>query len=362
MNLNCDWSLTTNRVKEKIEQSCLKGKKYSFTVYNKKYRYEISPSGSGIKTITIDTNNFDKNPELVFKEVLDIRYKNRLSNRSYIPPTDYKNKYVANETVMNIENKTTSDNKISDNKTSDNKTSDNSEIPTYVSVGLEKMIKSLSDYNIEQLNYIDVFQPKTGASSCAILGSGQTGKSNAMMHMYDRYYNNNKWISILYSLSDHIKIYQNRKYLLIRPAFNKKDADMIELQKYINSHTDNHYLFMNMFDDIVDAKYSTVVNKLILVYRNSMISTIISTQYLYLISRQNRTNINSFLFFRFHNMEYLQDIINQYLKNYFIKILGIKTTMNDMVNFYQLATSDYGCIYIIPCKNHISFHRLSLNK
>lgn len=184
-----------------------------------------------------------------------------------------------------------------------------------------------------------------------IVGRSKTGKSTLLMHLYGKYYSkNDNLISILFSANPHISVYKNKSFknLIIRGNFATEDRDTLECAHYINKNTDNKYPFLFMFDDIIEMKHESVVNQLILSWRNAGLSSIINTQYLYLISRQNRNNINSIFLGSFIEEAHIVDLIKAYLKPYFRKILGPLAKDQHMVQLYRLLTSDHHFIYISP--------------
>ena len=69
---------------DKIIDACENGKKFTFTIYDKKYRHEISPSGSGIKLCSIDPSQFNNKVELVIQEMGRIREEQKKANKEYI--------------------------------------------------------------------------------------------------------------------------------------------------------------------------------------------------------------------------------------------------------------------------------------
>jgi ABC-type ATPase with predicted acetyltransferase domain len=199
---------------------------------------------------------------------------------------------------------------------------------------------------------------KTG-NSTAIIGSSKQGKSTLLMKIYDDSYAEDKeFISTLFTINPQIGVYKHHKNLLISDCFNETSEKYIKLEKFINTKTKNKYKFLNMFDDIIDTKYTKLVNELILTYRNSNMSTIISLQYGYLISKMNRANINNIIIFRSNTNEAMQDTINIYLKPYFVK-MGFKT-FEDQMQIYNYVTNNHGFFYIHPQTDSISFHRLNL--
>jgi len=214
------------------------------------------------------------------------------------------------------------------------------------------------NYNIKIMDNISNLRidKNTGTTTC-IFGSSKRGKSTLMMNIYDTFYSNNKdFISTLFSGSPQLKIYKGNKNLLISNGFVDKSTKYIKLLKYINMKTDNFYKFLILIDDIIDQKYSKVVNNMVLTYRNSNISMIMCLQYVYLLSKMNRANINNTIVFGSNNSEDERNNIETLLKPYFIN-LGFKTYI-DQCNFYKYVTKDHGFIYIDNLKNTITFHRL----
>jgi hypothetical protein len=300
--------------------ACERNSKFTFNVWEKNANIGKQ------KSYAIIPSEFENNPVLVLDEVQRIRAQVKVNNRKQI-----------------IENYNKPDNIISPDKVINN----------IISPCVNNKINMTLDSNINI--YTDGLP-----TTLFIAGSGKAGKSRLLMHIWNKNYANLDWITFLFTFSSQNKIYEKDKKLLIRNEFNAKDSAMIESMKYINQHTDNKYNFLCMFDDCIDIKYSPVVNKLVCVYRNSGLSTIISSQYVKMLSKQNRANINSIAFFRFNEDEVIEQVIKMYLKSYFIQILGRDRNMIDMVKYYKDMTMDHGFFYLVPCEQTLTYHRLKL--
>lgn len=201
------------------------------------------------------------------------------------------------------------------------------------------------------------FDKGTG-SSVVIFGASKRGKTTLMMYLYDKYFVSKKKINTLFSGNPQLKIYKDDPNLLVSYGFDNKSSKYIQLQQYINVKTKNKYQFTNLFDDIIDAKYSKILNKLVLTYRNSNISSMICLQYVCMLSKQNRSSVNHTFVFGANSGEDTDTIIKMILKPYLYK-LGL-LTLPDMMKFYQEVTKDHGFIYINNITNVISFHRLDI--
>lgn len=194
-------------------------------------------------------------------------------------------------------------------------------------------------------------------NSTVIFGSSKTGKSTLMMYLYEKFYQSDKdFICTLFSINSQLKIYDIDKKLLRCNTFNDRSEKFIKLEKLINTKTKNHYKFLNMFDDIINMKYGSLLNEMILTYRNSNLSTIICLQYPFLLNKGNRANVNNVFIFGSNTNESIVDLINTFLKPYFNRmgIIGI----DNQTEFFKRITFNHGFFYIHNASDTISIHRL----
>lgn len=205
--------------------------------------------------------------------------------------------------------------------------------------------------------FILKLDPYTG-NTIFILGSSKTGKSSAIMRIYDQYYSDKKIISILWTNNPQIKLYKKHENLLISGKWNKDCEKLIVDQKKIQTKTKNEYKFLNMFDDVIDVRNNRLLDNLILTYRNSKISSIISLQYSNLMSKCSRANCNNILAFSFNTDESIEVVIKTFLTGY-LKSVGI-IKLGDQINWYKSITQDHGFIYIKPQEGIVSFHKFNI--
>lgn len=131
------------------------------------------------------------------------------------------------------------------------------------------------------------------------------------------------------------------------------------MQKYINTKTKNKYKFCNLFDDIIDGaggKHGRIINQMILSYRNSNISLVMCLQYLFLLNKGNRSNVNNTIVGGANSAMDMQNLIENILKPYFVQ-LGYKS-YPEQAMLFQECTKNYGFFYIDNLKNTISAFRL----
>lgn len=227
--------------------------------------------------------------------------------------------------------------------------------------------KTLADYGIKQQNTINMYNWDKHFTF-VVYGSSMMGKSCLIMHLYDRYFAYDKdRISTLYTHSAHIDKYQEHNNLIIRKNFKEEDKALIASHKGANEQGGNKYKFLEIFDDIINIRggigkggEDDLISSLILYYRNSGVSTIISTQYEKLISKQNRSNVHSCAFFGFTNVKVVRELIESYLEPYFREILGNDASMAEMVELYQVATQDHGFVYLVPHERRLEFAKIRI--
>jgi hypothetical protein len=300
--------------------------KYKFMIYDLEYGTK-SGVGNKYRTLILDIKDFDDDMDKMKEYVSNIREETKKKNRLYRLENRESDGRVSRHINKIVENP---DNEI-------------------------KPIDKITVHNDFKI-YKDGF-----ASTMCLVGMSKSGKSTLFKYIYEKYYTNKKWISFLYTGSPHIEIYKNLKNLMVLSYFDNDVVDMIETQRYINSHTSNNYSFLNIFDDILNVRHKELANDLILTYRNSNVSSIISIQDLVLVTPMMRNNFNSVcLFNQSADLNRAKLVIETYLKHHFKQILGSDCSMDDMIEFYQQVTKDHGFIHIVPSKQEISFHRLKL--
>lgn len=205
---------------------------------------------------------------------------------------------------------------------------------------------------------VDLILDEHTGNSTILLGASKMGKSTLLMHLYDKYYNKKDIISALFTINPHIGLYKNHKNLIICETFNKKSELLIKEEKYINVKTNNHYSFCNILDDIIDIRYSMLLNNMIMTYRNSNMSSLISIQSPKLLNKNARGNVNNIFLFNFISDEMCLDAVKLYCRNFFNK-MGYRGD-EEQVKLYRELTKNHGFIYINIINNHISFHRLNI--
>ena len=171
----------------------------------------------------------------------------------------------------------------------------------------------------------------TGGVSFALIGSTRSGKTTLLKHILLKYFK--KSIAILMSNSIHAPIYKDLgddiiKSPLYCPAIIKEGYE-------INRKTNNHYPFLFILDDVVDKKFDKELLKLLTIYRNSGLSTVISIQSPILLNSAARGNINFVVLMKLNSDEGIEKVIRMFLMSY------LRGNIGDKIRAYREATEGH---------------------
>jgi hypothetical protein len=221
-------------------------------------------------------------------------------------------------------------------------------------------ILPLEEIDPKEIDFIVWDSGPNSGNSLLLVGSSKAGKSTALMALFNRYFNTKKYISTLFSINSHIPIYKNNGDLIKINKFNKESEKMIKDMKKINMNTEppNKWRFCVLLDDIITARYSGVINALLLAFRNSNFSSIISIQYPKLISKAARCSANNLLFFSQNLQEAIETVLRSFLGAEFAK-RGV-TKFIDQVTAYRELTKDHAFIYFHPMSGTLRRIRLKI--
>lgn len=187
---------------------------------------------------------------------------------------------------------------------------------------------------------------KTG-NSTVLFGASKSGKSTLLMYLYRKYYE--KTIAVLFTESPQIPLYKSQPKLVIANDFY---SELVRDAHKINKNTKNKYQFTFLVDDVVDQKENTTVKKMMLILRNSNISSLISLQAMTLMNKQSRGSVNNYIFFRFNTDEQIEVMVRTFLMTH------LPGPMEQKIKTYKTMTADHGFIYYNPREDTISLHRL----
>ena len=225
---------------------------------------------------------------------------------------------------------------------------------------LKQEIIPLEEVTPDNIDFIKMDNNQNSGNSLVLIGSAKAGKSTAMMAIFNKYFNKKKFISTLFSINSHIPIYKTNGDLIKVNKFINESERMIKDMKKINMNSDppNKWNFLIALDDIVDARYSRVLNALLLTYRNANFSSLISIQYPKLLSKASRCSANNLLFFSQNLQEAIETVLRSFLGSEFAK-RGV-TKFNDQISLYRELTKDHSFLYYQPMTQTLKRIRLKI--
>jgi len=211
-----------------------------------------------------------------------------------------------------------------------------------------RVVNPLGQFQVNYKNDVELkLDPKTG-NSTVLFGSSKSGKSTCLMRIYEKYYHDT--ISVLFTESPQLKLYKDSKLITAGYFY----PDVVKDMHTINKKTKNKYKFTCFLDDIVTCKENSMIRKMILVLRNSNISSVVSLQDCKLFNKQNRGSVNNYLFFHMNTEEAAESLIKLFLTTH------LPGPMEQKIKLYRTITANHGFIYYNPREDSVSFHRLSL--
>lgn len=195
--------------------------------------------------------------------------------------------------------------------------------------------------------------PKNGGMSFALIGSTRSGKSTAMLCIYEKYFK--KHITFLMTLSSQADIYKPlQKTALISTGYKK---ELIDEPMKLNRETKNHYKFCLIFDDLaMDGKNDSEMTKLLSIGRNSGMSAIISGQKMTMLNATGRSNVNYVLCFKQNTDTAVKDTVETFLRSYFPPGMSI----SEMCRIYKELTKEHNFLCIDTLNDEVFISKINV--
>jgi len=226
----------------------------------------------------------------------------------------------------------------SDSESDDDKSHKKSEHQTtnYIS---QAIVQNVGGIQLPVLNIgsIELPDPKFGVSF-VLCGSTRSGKTTILNYLYKTHFKNH--ISVLMSNSLNSDAYDMLKKTCAISDFYHPEI-LKEMYK-INHATKNHYEFFAIIDDVPDKREDPEMKRLMCIYRNSRISSIVCAQTATMINKMARSNINWVFLGRMNSSSEVERNIKDYLQG----SLPTKMKMTEKIAWYKEATSDYKWIVL----------------
>ena len=203
----------------------------------------------------------------------------------------------------------------------------------------QAIVQNVKGIQIPVLNIgsIELPDPKFGVSF-VLCGSTRSGKTTILNYLYKTFFKGH--ISVLMSNSLNSDAYNLLKKDCVKSDFYHPEI-LKEMYK-INHATKNHYEFFAIIDDVPDKREDPEMKRLMCIYRNSRISSIVCAQTATMINKMARSNINWVFLGRMNSSSEIERNIKDYLQG------SLPTTMKmtEKIAWYKEATSNYQWIVL----------------
>jgi len=221
----------------------------------------------------------------------------------------------------------------------------------------EDLKKMHNDKPIAIADFKVNLDPYSGLSFLMI-GSTRSGKSTALNWLMEHYFfqKKEKFINILFSNSYQAPVYNEFRKNKSVAGSSYYHPKAIKEAYQINRETNNKYRFNIILDDVIDKKYDKELLKLLTIYRNSRISTIICSQALTITNSIARGNINNIMLFKLNSDESIEKVIKAFLLSYYPTRMKIV----DKIKKYKEDTENHHFYYIDNIAGTITLTKIKL--
>lgn len=212
-----------------------------------------------------------------------------------------------------------------------------------------KLLEKYPKLKFKKLNTIDT--PENGCFSFGLIGSTRSGKSVAMLWLYENYFKEH--ITLMATGSAQADIYKPLKKNGISPAFY---PEILIESMTLNQKTNNKYKFLHIIDDMLDGKNSKALAKLLCIGRNNGQSTIICGQDITIINSVGRTNLNYVLLFRLNSLLSVEKVVKTYLRH----VLPGK--LDEQIKTYVELTQNHYCFVVDFLANDVFITKIDISE
>jgi len=223
---------------------------------------------------------------------------------------------------------------------------------SYMSQGV---VQNIAGIHLPVLNIgsIELPDSKFGCSF-VLCGSTRSGKTTILNYLYKTHFKNH--ISVLMSNSLNSDAYDMLKKTCATSDFYHPEV-LKDMYK-INHATKNHYEFFVIIDDVPDKREDPEMKRLMCIYRNSRISSIICAQTATMVNRMARSNINYVFLGRMNSSSESERNIKDYLTGH----LPTTMKMSEKIKWYQQATANYCWIVLDQINGTMFITKLQPNQ
>jgi len=194
--------------------------------------------------------------------------------------------------------------------------------------------------------------PENMCFSFGLIGSTRSGKSCAMLYLWETYFREH--ICLMSTGSAQADIYKPlKKTTAIAPAFY---PEILKESMLLNQKTGNKYKFLHIIDDMLDGKNSKSLAKLLCIGRNNGQSTIICGQDLTIINSVGRTNLNYVLLFRLNSLLSVEKVVKTYLRHV------LPGNLDEQIKTYVDLTQNHYCFVVDFLANDVFITKVDIDE
>lgn len=176
------------------------------------------------------------------------------------------------------------------------------------------------------------------ACSFALVASSKSGKTTLLKHIISKVFQED--IKVLMTMSPNADIYTSlKKECAFAPTYI---PDIIKTCYLLNKHTNNHYKFLIIVDDVVGVKNDRQMAKLMALYRNSGMSAIVAGQDLQMLNPTGRANVNNVLLGRLNSAGRVEGVVKDFCRFFFPKNLSL----DEKCELYNRLTMDHCFLFV----------------
>ena len=185
---------------------------------------------------------------------------------------------------------------------------------------------------------IDLPDDKFGVSFIMI-GATRSGKTTLLNYIYKKFFSEHLSILMSNSLQSDAYDFIQKKVDAVSHHYHPQ---ILKDAYHINHEAKNHYKFLMIVDDITDVRGDKEMTRLMTIYRNSRISSIVCAQTATMMSPIARSNINMVLLGRCNSSMQIERNIKDFLMGHFPTTLK----MGEKIHLYKQLTADHQWILL----------------
>lgn len=223
----------------------------------------------------------------------------------------------------------------------------------------------MEDYQLSKENITLIDPNRVGGSTALLVGGSLSGKTTLLMQALTNIlgdYPDRYDVILVFSESlnsEPLQAFLNEGSYKVHffPVFMK---ELVTLAVQMNKATDNRYGFLMILDDAIDGLRGKITSKMINIYRNSNISTIISCQYVKMIGPAARSSFHNVFITGARNQEIIKTIIDTFIKGHLMD-MGYKNkdSMIKMVReMTKMGEDERSLILLQQIEDKMSVHKI----